>query len=61
MSMGVHLPTKAASSQEKSFLYLMIGIQMCCKAGMIVLLWVEFCPFLEINSYFAVMLMVDLL
>jgi len=58
---GRYLSIKAASSQEKSFLYLMIRRQVHCRAGMIVVVWMEFCPFRDINSYFAVMLMLDLL
>ena len=36
-------------------------MQVHGRAGMIVVVWMEFCPFQEINSYFAVMLMLDLL
>jgi len=39
----------------------MIKMQVHGRAGMIVVVWMEFCPFQEINSYFAVMLMLDLL
>jgi len=59
--MGFHFPTNAASFQEKSFSYLIIRMQVYCRAGMIVVVWMEVCPFRETNSCFAVMLMLDLL